>query len=200
MGVHYVWFHTYRVVGPKPNPELALTPEQVLRGPPLRRRRCGRGCRSRSSTPTGTTRARRSARWRPASATTSARTATSSRARSSSSRRETIRDDRERLRDDERSRRSCATSARRRPRRRAAASCSSGRTWCAIWSRKHGARDTTQRGTALAELEAMQPRHSQQIPARRSPRSTGRTASRRSTGSSASERIHRDRRWMSRHC
>lgn len=30
MGVHYAWFHTYRVVGPKPNPQLALTPEQVL--------------------------------------------------------------------------------------------------------------------------------------------------------------------------
>jgi MoaA/NifB/PqqE/SkfB family radical SAM enzyme len=31
MGVHYVWFHTYRVIGPKPNPQLALSPEQVLR-------------------------------------------------------------------------------------------------------------------------------------------------------------------------
>lgn len=30
MGVHYVWFHTYRVVGPKMAPELALTREQVL--------------------------------------------------------------------------------------------------------------------------------------------------------------------------
>jgi MoaA/NifB/PqqE/SkfB family radical SAM enzyme len=30
MGVHYVWFHTYRVVGPKPNEQLALRPEQVL--------------------------------------------------------------------------------------------------------------------------------------------------------------------------
>jgi len=30
MGVHYVWFHTYRVVGPKPNEALALRPEQVL--------------------------------------------------------------------------------------------------------------------------------------------------------------------------
>ena len=30
MGVHYCWFHTYRVVGPVPNPQLALTPEQVL--------------------------------------------------------------------------------------------------------------------------------------------------------------------------
>ena len=30
MGVHYVWFHTYRVVGPKAAPELALRPEQVV--------------------------------------------------------------------------------------------------------------------------------------------------------------------------
>jgi len=28
--VHYAWFHTYRVVGPEPNPELALSPEQVV--------------------------------------------------------------------------------------------------------------------------------------------------------------------------
>ena len=31
MGVHYCWFHTYRVVGPVPNPQLALQPEQVLK-------------------------------------------------------------------------------------------------------------------------------------------------------------------------
>jgi MoaA/NifB/PqqE/SkfB family radical SAM enzyme len=30
MGVHYAWFHTYRVVGPNPHPELALQPEQIL--------------------------------------------------------------------------------------------------------------------------------------------------------------------------
>jgi MoaA/NifB/PqqE/SkfB family radical SAM enzyme len=30
MGVHYVWYYTYRVVGPNPHPELALTPEQSL--------------------------------------------------------------------------------------------------------------------------------------------------------------------------
>lgn len=30
MGVHYVWFHTYRVVGPKPTSELALRPDQVV--------------------------------------------------------------------------------------------------------------------------------------------------------------------------
>ena len=29
MGVHYAWFHTYRVTGPKPSPHLALTREQV---------------------------------------------------------------------------------------------------------------------------------------------------------------------------
>jgi MoaA/NifB/PqqE/SkfB family radical SAM enzyme len=29
-GVHYVWFYTYRVIGPDAAPELALTPEQVL--------------------------------------------------------------------------------------------------------------------------------------------------------------------------
>src|SRR5215212_7181751 len=30
-GVHYVWFHTYRPVGPKPNFDLALRPEQLVR-------------------------------------------------------------------------------------------------------------------------------------------------------------------------
>ncbi|WP_459557526.1 radical SAM protein [Lacunimicrobium album] len=30
LGVHYVWFHTYRVVGPNPAEDLALTPEQIL--------------------------------------------------------------------------------------------------------------------------------------------------------------------------
>lgn len=30
LGAHYVWFHTYRVVGPDPAEDLALTPEQVL--------------------------------------------------------------------------------------------------------------------------------------------------------------------------
>jgi MoaA/NifB/PqqE/SkfB family radical SAM enzyme len=31
MGVHYAWFYTYRPVGPTPAVELALTPEQLLR-------------------------------------------------------------------------------------------------------------------------------------------------------------------------
>lgn len=30
-GVHYLWYHTYRPVGPDAAPELALSPEQILR-------------------------------------------------------------------------------------------------------------------------------------------------------------------------
>jgi MoaA/NifB/PqqE/SkfB family radical SAM enzyme len=30
MGVHYAWFHTYRVIGPNAHAELALSPDQVL--------------------------------------------------------------------------------------------------------------------------------------------------------------------------
>lgn len=30
MGVHYAWFHTYRPVGPNANPALGLTPEQIV--------------------------------------------------------------------------------------------------------------------------------------------------------------------------
>lgn len=31
MGVHYAWYHTYRPVGPKMNPQLALRPDQLVR-------------------------------------------------------------------------------------------------------------------------------------------------------------------------
>lgn len=31
LGAHYAWFHTYRVVGPNPTASLALSPEQVLK-------------------------------------------------------------------------------------------------------------------------------------------------------------------------
>ena len=30
-GVHYVWYHTYRPVGPRMNPQLALRPDQLVR-------------------------------------------------------------------------------------------------------------------------------------------------------------------------
>ena len=84
MGVHYVWFHTYRVVGPKPNAELALRPEQVLA---VRRFIV----QMRSRLPIAIVdaywddRARRSARWRRASAITSDPGGTSSPAPSFSS-------------------------------------------------------------------------------------------------------------------
>ena len=58
MGVMYAWFHTYRVVGPNPAAELALTPQQVHR---LRSFMVTmRGLLSIGTlwTPTGTTRAR----------------------------------------------------------------------------------------------------------------------------------------------
>ena len=85
MGVHYCWFHTYRVVGPVSNPQLALIPEQVLKvrrfvmdmrnRKPIGAHRCvlgrqGRGALSRRD---------------GESATTSVRLGTWSRARSSSS-------------------------------------------------------------------------------------------------------------------
>ncbi len=84
MGVHYCWFHTYRVVGPNPSAELALRPEQVLH---IRKFivRMRASCQSPSSTPTGMTRAKPSAPWPPASAITSAPAGTWSHARSSSS-------------------------------------------------------------------------------------------------------------------
>ncbi len=31
LGVHYAWFHSYRVVGPNPSPELALSPDEVVK-------------------------------------------------------------------------------------------------------------------------------------------------------------------------
>ncbi len=30
LGVHYAWFHTYRPVGPQPSEQLALTPDQIV--------------------------------------------------------------------------------------------------------------------------------------------------------------------------
>ena len=84
-GVHYTWYHTYRPVGPRSR-RTGATPGADPAGAAL----CGRHAREdadrASSTPTTTTKARRSVRWRPASATTSIRGATSSRVRSFSSR------------------------------------------------------------------------------------------------------------------
>jgi len=54
---------------------------------------------------------------------------------------------------------------------------------------KHGARDSTARGTALAELEGMQVRTSQYNPITKSPKRTGSIASPSGTGSTTSASI-----------
>ena len=111
-----------------PSPGAGLTPEQVAARAAVRRRDAGEDADRPRSTPTRTTRARRCARWPPASATTSTRGATSSRARSSSSRRRASTTSATSSTSST-TRPTSATSASWRRRPRAAASCSSGRTW-----------------------------------------------------------------------
>ena len=82
-GVHYVWYHTYRPVGPKNVDELALRPDQLVQVRQF-------VVRMRARMPIGIIDAyyddavRRSARWPPESAITSAHAVTSSPVRSSS--------------------------------------------------------------------------------------------------------------------
>lgn len=162
LGVHYVWFHTYRVVGPKPAPELALTPQQVL---DIRRF----VVKMRSKLPIAIV----DAYWDDkGEALCPMATGVSHHISPYGDiepcpiiqfARETVRDDRgvyETIKE----------SAFLRDFREAAASATRG---CVVLERpdlvrdlvaKHGARDTTQRGTALAELHAMQPRNSQHNP------------------------------------
>ena len=147
---------TTRIARSAPNqsPELALTPEQVLQVRRFVVEMRDEAAARRSSTPTGTTRARRSARWPPASATTSTRGATSSRARSSSSRRRASTTSA-----------ICSTSSTTRPTSATSARLAAQTTrGCIVLERpdlvkalveKHAARDTTHReaGAGLAELE-----------------------------------------------
>ena len=117
MGVHYAWFHTYRAVGPKPNPELSLTPEQIVQV-----RRFVVEMRSRlpiaivdaywddkgeALCPMATGVSHHISPYGDIEPCPIIQFA-----------RETIHDQREHLRDHERIRRSCAISARRRRRRR----------------------------------------------------------------------------------
>ena len=162
MGVMYTWFHIYRPVGPDAKPELALTPEQQLE--------CRRFVvEMRAKKPIIIVDAYYDGEGRacapppPASRTTSAPGATSSPARSSSSQRN-------RFTTSGRSnrffgsRRSCATFAKRPPSTRAAASSWSGPTCCEQLVERHGAKDTTARHAAGAELAAMELRPSQYNP------------------------------------
>lgn len=167
MGVHYVWFHTYRVVGPKAMPELALRPEQVLQ---VRRF----VVQMRSKLPLALV----DAYWDDkGQALCPMATGVSHHISPYGDiepcpviqfARETIRDPRGVVQvfDD---------SKFLRDFRETAASHTRG---CIVLERpdlvrdlvlKHGARDTTQRGTALAELESFESRGSQHLPGQEVP-------------------------------
>ncbi len=162
LGVHYCWFYTYRVIGPKPNAQLALRPEQVLQV-----RRFAVEMRSRlpiaivdaywddkgeALCPMATGVSHHISPYGDVEPCPIIQFAT-----------ENIRD-RESVFD------LMNESAFLRDFREAAASATRG---CIVLERpdivrdlvvKHGARDTTQRGTAFAEIEALESRSSQHNP------------------------------------
>lgn len=167
MGVHYVWFHTYRVVGPKPSPELALRPDQVVR---VRRF----VVQMRAKLPIAIV----DAYWDDrGEALCPMATGVSHHISPYGDiepcpviqfAKETIRDERSLFE-------TLNNSAFLRDFRETAARATRG---CIVLERpdlvrdlvkKHGAHDTTQRGSALAELEAMQPRSSQHLPGQEIP-------------------------------
>lgn len=162
LGVHYVWFHTYRVVGPKPAAELALTPQQVL---DIRRF----VVKMRSKLPIAIV----DAYWDDKGEALCPMATGVSHHISPYGDIEPcpiIQFARETVRDERGVYETINGSAFLRDFREAAAGATRG---CVVLERpdlvrdlvaKHGARDTTQRGTALAELHAMQPRSSQHNP------------------------------------
>jgi MoaA/NifB/PqqE/SkfB family radical SAM enzyme len=162
MGVHYVWFHTYRVVGPNPAPHLALSPEEVLKV-----RRFVVEMRSRlpiaivdaywddrgeALCPMATGISHHISPYGDVEPCPVIQFATEN-IRQNGGIYETI-----------------TQSAFLKDFRETAARATRG---CVVLERpdlvrelvlRHQARDTTQRGTALAEIEALQPRHSQHNP------------------------------------
>lgn len=162
MGVHYVWFHTYRVIGPNPSPELALRPEQVVavrRFVVQMRARLPLAIvdaywddRGEALCPMATGVSHHISPYGDVEPCPIIQFA-----------RETVRD-RDSLFE------TMTQSGFLRDFRETAANATRG---CIVLERpdlvrelvlKHGARDTTQRGTALAELERLQPRGSQHNP------------------------------------
>ena len=161
LGVHYVWFHTYRVIGPDPSPELALRPEQVTQVRRFITKMRGRmpiaivepywDHEGRALCPMATGVSHHIGPGGDIEPCPIIQFATGS-----------IHDGP--LRE------AFADSAFLADMRRAAAGATRG---CIVLehpdlladvARRHGARDTTQRGTAMAELTALQPRQSQHIP------------------------------------
>jgi MoaA/NifB/PqqE/SkfB family radical SAM enzyme len=167
LGVHYVWFHTYRPVGPKPNPDLALTPEQVVR---VRRF----VVEMRSRLPIAIV----DAYWDDKGEALCPMATGVSHHISPYGDIEPcpiIQFARETIHDHDSVFEIMNRSAFLRDFRETAAKATRG---CVVLERpdlvrdlvaRHQARDTTQRGTAVMELEAMRPRHSQHQPGQEVP-------------------------------
>jgi MoaA/NifB/PqqE/SkfB family radical SAM enzyme len=162
MGVHYAWFHTYRVVGPNPTPELALRPEQVVA---VRRFIV----EMRARLPIAIV----DAYWDDRGDALCPMATGISHHISPYGDVEPcpiIQFTRETVRDGDSLFETMTQSSFLEDFRKTAAATTRG---CIVLERpdlvrdlvlKHGARDTTQRGTALAELEKLEPRHSQHNP------------------------------------
>ncbi len=167
MGVHYVWFHTYRAVGPKPNPELSLSPDQIVK---VRRF----VVEMRSRLPIAIV----DAYWDDKGEALCPMATGVSHHISPYGDIEPcpiIQFAKETISDGDSVFQVMNNSAFLRDFRETAAKATRG---CVVLERpdlvrdlveRHGARDTTQRLTAMAEIEAMQPRHSQHQPGREVP-------------------------------
>jgi MoaA/NifB/PqqE/SkfB family radical SAM enzyme len=161
-GVHYVWFHTYRPVGPKMNADLALRPEQLVE---VRRFIV----EMRSRMPIGIVDAYYDGAGR-ALCPMSTGISHHVNPRGDIEPCPIIQFAVENIRDSRGVFATMRDSAFLRDFRELSARETRG---CVVLERpdlvkelvaKHGARDTTIRGTALQELEAMQPRFSQWLP------------------------------------
>ncbi len=162
MGAHYAWFHTYRVVGPNPHPELALRPEQILQ---LRRFIVA----MRSKLPIAIV----DAYWDDKGEALCPMATGVSHHISPYGDIEPcpiIQFARETIHDNPSIYDTFNNSAFLRDFRQTAAKATHG---CVVLERpdlvrelvaRHGGRDTTQRGSAMAEMESLTPRHSQHNP------------------------------------
>ena len=162
LGVHYAWYHTYRPVGPKMNPQLALSPAQLVQ---VRRFIV----EMRSRLPIALIDAYYDGQGR-ALCPMSTGISHHVNPRGDIEPCPIIQFATENIRDPRGVYATVRDSAFLRDFRELSARHTRG---CVVLERpdlvkdlvvKHGARDTTLRGTAMAELEAMQPRFSQWLP------------------------------------
>jgi MoaA/NifB/PqqE/SkfB family radical SAM enzyme len=169
LGVHYAWYHTYRPVGPKMNPQLALTPAQLVQ---VRRFIV----EMRSRLPIALIDAYYDGRGQ-ALCPMSTGISHHVNPRGDIEPCPIIQFATENIRDPRGIYATVRDSAFLRDFRELSARHTRG---CVVLERpdlvkelvsKHGARDTTLRGTALAELDAMQPRFSQWLPGEEVPES-----------------------------